>query len=204
MKIVPKSYSIESELSTVCLEECLLVLKRGGIVCVPTDTVYGLVCSAQDRNAICRMAEIKSRPEKKPFALFTNHLNLSSPCPMAEILANHFWPGPLTIVVPEDVNYPYSFNGSVGLRFPNNEFIQNLLSEWDGCLANTSLNVSGEPPVWGLGGVENVLLKVDLIIDSGQLPEREPSTVVDCTVDPPKILREGTIRQREIKKILSV
>ncbi|RJP26252.1 MAG: threonylcarbamoyl-AMP synthase [Candidatus Omnitrophota bacterium] len=187
-------FLLDDQDCAIVIESCCKILRKGGILCVPTDTVYGLVCDPADVKAINRIIQLKSRPEDKPFALFTRTLTLSRPCPAAEILSNHFWPGPLTIIVPADPFFPYSYKGTVGLRSPDYPFIQTLLSAWGGSLANTSLNYSGNAPVWSLQGMERILEKVDGIVDAGILPQQPPSTVVDCTIAPPKIVREGVVK----------
>ena len=170
---------------------------------MPTETVYGLVCAADQEGAIQRMAAIKNRPLDKPFALFSPGWDciapyLKHPCPSAELLASHFWPGPLTLVIPVMDETPCSYQGTVGVRFPGNDFLQILLQEWGGLLANTSLNRSGESVVWSLDPSNPLLKELDLIIDGGVLPKRAPSTVVNCAIQPPCVLREGDITQSEI------
>lgn len=178
-------------------------IQRGAILCVPTETVYGFVCSTCNRETIERLARIKGRPENKPFAVFASSWERMKreaidPGYNAERLAAEFFPGPLTLVVPARSECPGEANGSVGVRCPNHEFVQALLAECGGLLINTSMNRSGEPEYRSLQGIEGFFDSIDLSIDGGALPQRLPSTVVDCRVDPPAILRVGEITEKMI------
>lgn len=180
---------------------------RGGIVCIPTETVYGLICSTSNGDTIDRLARLKGRPAQKPFALFASswermQSEAVEPCRIAEQLGRQFWPGPLTLVVAAKEACPCAYLGSVGVRCPDHNFAQSVLTECGGLLVNTSMNRSGEPEYCSLGGIENFLDKIDLAVDGGVLPKRRPSTVVDCRTVPPSILRIGKITEEMIHKAL--
>ncbi len=190
-----------------CLVESIEALRKGWLICVPTDTVYGIICWAERPDAIQSLAAAKGRPQEKPFSLFTDSLDrieqagaiISS---SAKQLANAFWPGPLTIVVPAKKNCPCEYDGSVGVRSPDHEFLQTLIPRFDGLLVNTSLNRSGEPPVWELKKDSLILSQLDLVLDEGKLAEKPPSTVVDCRKEQIQILREGAISRKELEEWL--
>jgi len=190
------------------IAECLPALHEGAILCVPTDTVYGLICAVNATASIQRLADLKRRPPDKPFALFVPSQRFLEdepflPCRTAQQLADHFWPGPLTLVVPAAPGCSCAHEGTVGVRAPAGDFIRALLNRWDGWLVNTSLNRSGDSPVWSIHPEMEILREVDMVIDAGELPVKMPSAVVDCTVDPPRVLRAGDISQTQIDEILS-
>ena len=190
-----------------CVDECVQVLRGGGLVCVPTETVYGLICLPGQADAVIRLLALKGRPADKPFALFTSSWERLAreavrPSPAAQRLADAFWPGPLTLVIAADVGCPAVYAGTVGARCPDHPLVQAVLAGCGGLLINTSLNRSGEPAVWNLDGMEEWLRGVDLVVDGGTLPRRPASTVVDCTVDPPRILRAGGIPETALRREL--
>ena len=174
--------------------ECAAWLDLGGVVAVPTETVYGLVCRHDRFGAIDKLFEIKNRPFDKPFALFVQSYetadNWIEPNPIATTLAEKFWPGPLTLVVSSYTSCPAAYDGAVGLRCPDHAFVQQLLEHCDGVLVNTSLNFCGNPPA--------TCIDADLAVDAGQLAPQMPSAVVDCRTSPPQILRPGSIPYGEI------
>ncbi len=188
----------------VLIEKAVVVIREGGIVCIPTETVYGIICSASIPSAIAKMARLKQRPANKPFALFTPSWERFAqeavfPDPAASRLADKFWPGPLTLVVAAQEECPCAYNGAVGVRCPKHDLVQSILGKYGGLLANSSLNVSGESAVWSLDGMSQFLDSFDLVIDCGVLPRNPSSTVVDCRKTPPAILRGGIITQSDIE-----
>ncbi len=190
-----------------CVPRIVDVIKRGGIVCLPTETVYGLVCSTQNQVAIRRVANLKGRPQEKPFALFCSSWERMAREALeenllAKSLAHHFWPGPLTLVLAARPSCPGYFRGSVGVRCPAHDFVQAVLAACGGLLMNTSLNRSGQPECRSIAEAGDMLKEIDLAIDDGALPYRLPSTVLDCRMQPPLVLREGGIAGAEIAKVI--
>ena len=185
------------------LLHCSRIIYNDGILCVPTDTVYGFICWPYSVKAIHRIMDIKRRPEEKPFALFVSSWKRLCqepviPSDSARILSEKFWPGALTIVVEAEEGCPAFREGTVGVRCPNTPFLLRLMEECGGLLINTSLNRSGEPAVSSLEGMDEILEETDLVIDAGIIPPNKPSTVVDCISNIPVILREGEITEEEI------
>ena len=192
------------------LSRALQVLKEGGMVAFPTDTVYGLGASAYHAQAIARIYKAKGRSRENPIPiLLANMQELSrvtlSPPPMARRLAKRFWPGPITLIVWRKPTLPdeISPSSTVGVRVPDHPVALTLLTI-AGPLAVTSANKSGDPiartaseVLEGFGG------DIDLILDGGMTPGGEPSTVVDCTRASPQILREGPISEVEIREELT-
>lgn len=187
------------------IQEALSILKTGGLVAFPTDTVYGVGALAFDDRAVQKLFMAKERDPNKAIpvlignpaelALVTSQVNV-----MAQILAQRFWPGALTLVVPKSVTLsnhltPYP---TIGVRMPNHPIALKLL-ELAGPLAVTSANISGKMDATTAEEVLQQLSgRVSLILDGGKTPGGSPSTVVDCTGFEPKILRQGLISQEEI------
>jgi L-threonylcarbamoyladenylate synthase len=177
------------------------IVKKGGVIIFPTDTVYGLGCAAGNKKAIARIYRLKSRAGHKPLpvlipslaAAFRLGASLSLP---GKVLVKKFWPGPLTLVVGTRTGK------TVGLRIPEHKLTLALLRK-TGPLATTSVNLSGQPSARSIGEIPAALIRaVDLVIDGGDCPLRVESTVVDATGSEIKILREGYISKKEIEKIL--
>jgi L-threonylcarbamoyladenylate synthase len=208
------TYEMETQILSIDdaggLAAAVDVLTGGGVVAFPTDTVYGLGAMAFDENAVGTLYDVKERRMDKAIPLLIGdfdqlELVTSSVTPMAAKLARHFWPGPLTIVLPRHASIPDAVTPlpTVGVRIPNLASTQKLL-RLTGPLAVTSANVSGEgSPSTAPGVVMQLGRRIPLILDGGVTPGGTPSTVVDCTKDRPVILREGPISLHEILKTLA-
>ena len=177
------------------------VLEAGGIVGIPTETVYGLAASAEHPSAIARLRDIKGRPEEKKFTICIGLKGdvsrfaafVSRP---AEKLINHFWPGPLTLVLPAKAG------GTVGLRMPGLSITRDILLKAETTVVIPSANPHGkEPAVEADTVVAYFDGRIDLIIDSGASLLRVASTVVEVTAEGAvKVLRRGAIDEEEIRK----
>lgn len=196
-------------ISRQALLRAVEILRRGGLVAFPTDTVYGLGALAFDGQAVESIYTAKGRPAEKAIPiLLGNPDDLSRVAAyvpeMALTLAARFWPGPLTLVVPKHPALPKAVSSepTVGVRVPNH-FSARTLLQAAGPLAVTSANLSGEPST---STAQEVLAQLDgqvaLILDGGRTPGGIPSTVVDCLAAQPKILREGPISSLEISRSL--
>ena len=182
------------------MSAALDVFARGGLVAFPTDTVYGVGAPAFEARSVERIFVAKGREPEKALPILladvTSAMLVAQPL-SAEVrrLAEAFWPGPLTRVVRKLPLVPESVSRgpTIGLRVPDHPVALQLLRE-SGPLAATSANPSGgrdprtaEEVAAGLGG------RVDLILDGGAVPGGRASTVIDCTVHPPKLIREGPL-----------
>lgn len=181
------------------------VIQKGGVIAFPTDTVYGVGSSAFNSQAVEKLYEIKKREREKAIPILLAERagldNLVSEIPLkAQILMDRFWPGPLTLILPKNPGLPtvLSPGSTVGVRIPANPFTRDLLKT-TGPLATTSANISGlesshtAADVMGqLGG------KISLLLDGGQTPGKQGSTIVDCSKEKLHILRRGPILEDEI------
>lgn len=190
------------------VHKALAVLRAGGLVAFPTDTVYGLAVLAFDEAAIERLFQAKERAPSKAIAVLIGDLRQLSRVagkvtPSALTLARHFWPGALTLVVPSHPDLPNNLSPqpTIGVRMPDHAFARALLRR-AGPLATTSANLSGGA---NPRNAQDVLAqlegRVELVIDGGEAPGGIPSTVVDCTQDLPKILRQGAIAEEAIRAL---
>ncbi|BAW00976.1 sua5 protein [Thermus thermophilus] len=180
-------------------------LKGGGLVAFPTDTVWGVLARMEDEAACKRIYEVKGRPEDKPLQVLV--ADLESALKLADLgtlekkflrLAEAFWPGGLTVVVPGKAIPPWiSKDGSVGLRMPDHALLRELLRRVGGYAAATSLNRSGEPPV--RTEAEARTFAVDFVFpgEAGGLA----SSVVDLRTG--QVLREGLIPKEALLSYLT-
>lgn len=191
--------------------EAIAVLRSGGIVAVPTDTVYGIAIALGTPGGIERLFHVKHRPPDKAIALLLADADqvaeLAEVSPAAEALAAALWPGPLTLVLPAraDVDLPDLLRAgrpSVGVRLPDHP-APRALAEAVGPLPTTSANRSGRrDPLDAATVVAELGEGVDLVLDGGQTPGSRPSTVVDLTKDPPSVVRVGLIGEARIREVL--
>lgn len=191
----------------------LQVLRRGGLVAIPTETVYGLAADADDETAVRRVFAAKGRPPTHPLIV---HLAGADQLPewaglvpsTAAALANACWPGPLTVVVPKAPRVLEVVTGgrdTVGLRVPAHPLTLELLTAFGGGVAAPSANRFGAvSPTTAEHVRADLGERVDVILDGGPCPVGVESTIVDCTVDPPQVLRPGAITVEEIARLLDV
>lgn len=181
------------------VEEAAAALSRGELVAFPTDTVYGL---AAGHDHIRKLFLAKDRPKDKRIpVLLSDAMNLDASAmvtPAARALAERFWPGPLSLVLVAPRR------GTLAFRVPANDVARRLIAASGGGLPVTSANRSGQPDARTAEEVMQQLEgRVSLVLDGGPTTGGVPSTVVDCTSDPIKILREGAISVAQIEEALA-
>ncbi len=191
---------------------------EGKIIGFPTDSVYGLGGDPQNLEVINKIFEIKFRDRSKGLILLVSDIDeakrIAEFNPLAEKLANHFWPGQLTLIlnrkepniIPPELTV---FKSTIGVRIPNNNIILEILKILKkqrnfGGLIGTSANYSGEPPsTSGDEVAKKFLSPIDLIIDGGKSLSKVATTIIDCTPNKPEILRVGVIKEEEILTVLN-
>lgn len=183
------------------------VLKKGGIVAYPTDTIYGLGVDPFNADAVARLKALKGRETKKPISVIVPDVNHINACAVmndhARALAEKFLPGPLTLVMPiKHMPSDITLNDSVGIRVPNDEFCLALAKEYGHPYTTTSANKAGQSVPQTVEELMQhfrfELHKIDLIVDGGPRTSPHPSTVVSCIGDTPYVLREGAISREEL------
>jgi L-threonylcarbamoyladenylate synthase len=187
------------------------VLRGGGIVALPTDTVYGIAVDLATPGGIERLFAAKRRPPDKAVMLLVADVDQARAIGewpgSATALADAFWPGGLTVVVRQGpgITLPDALTGgaaTIALRLPDHP-APRALAAAVGPLPTTSANVSGEPEAsTATAIVEQLGEAIDLVLDGGPAHGGPPSTVVDCTVDPPRILRAGAVDPGRIRAVL--
>ena len=195
--------------SSDAIPRALEILRAGGLVAFPTDTVYGVGSLAFDGKAVESIYTAKDRPIEKAIPVLigdTDDLDkIAMDIPnMALKLASHFWPGPLTILVPKQPGLPeaVSATSTVGVRVPDHEVARALLRA-AGPMAVTSANISGQAnPTTAEEVFTQLNGRIGLIIDGGKTPGGVPSTLVDCSGENIRILREGPIAEEELLSVL--
>jgi L-threonylcarbamoyladenylate synthase len=190
------------------IEKGIKILKKGGVIAFPTDTVYGLGADASNSTAVERIYEIKNRPRHQQFPLLIADVEqltaLAEPIPeIAWFLARWFWPGGLTLVLSRTDSVPahLASGPTIAVRIPNHPVCLALIQYLGGSLIGTSANISGQPAALTAEEVRQQLgRKIDLVINGGKCPGGKESTVVDVTHEAPLILRQGIIPSHEIDK----
>jgi len=186
------------------------IVRSGGLVVYPTDTVYGLGCDPFNVTAVKLVFRVKGEREK-PLPILASSLDhakkIASLSPKAEKIARRFWPGPLTLIVPKKPILPEVVTcnlNSVGVRVPNHAVALQLINLSNGLLVGTSANKTGEkPPQTAPEAAKQLGEEVDAILDGGPATLGAPSTVVDLTSKKPRISREGPISFKQISEVLS-
>lgn len=185
------------------IKRAVEVLAKGGLVAFPTETVYGLGASTKNMKAMKRLFEVKKRPQDKPFSLLIPSIynidNFATDVlPFAYRLADKFWPGPLTLVLKA------KSSPTVGLRMPKAPVALEIINSFDFPIACPSANLSGKrSPLSAEDVLEELEGKIELILDGGRVELGRPSTVVDATDLPIKILRKGFIDEGLIQEVAS-
>ncbi|MBI1806748.1 MAG: threonylcarbamoyl-AMP synthase [Ignavibacteria bacterium] len=199
------------KISTHIVDDAAAVIRKGGVLIYPTDTIYGLGCDAFNADAIRRIFEIKRRPETRPALVLARSISMvkelvTEISPMASQLMKQFWPGPLTIILraKRKVNsYVVSPDGKIGIRVPNHRFCLRLIGTCETPVISTSANISGhDTPKNVRALVEMFSSSVDLVVDAGNLRSILPSTVVDVSDGTLNIVREGSISRERLQRFL--
>ncbi len=193
-------------------DEAVQALRRGQLVVFPTDTVYGVAALAENAEAVTRIYAAKNRPRHMAIPVMVAEpdraTDVARPLPGFWALAEAFWPGPLTIILPKtEALSPIVAAGgdTVALRIPDHPLALALLRAVDRPLAVTSANLSGQPPTLTAEEARDQLEgRVAIIVDGGRAPGGQPSTILDLTSEPLKILRPGPITWPQIAEALKM
>ena len=190
------------------------VISRGGVIAFRTDTFYGLGADPFNAAAVARIRELKGREDDKPILLLVSDREevervIAERSQTFANAAAAFWPGPLTIIGIAVAGLPAEITagtGTVGVRLPADENVRTLVRECGGILTATSANPSGREPARSAQEVAEYFPNtssrgLDLILDGGEVTVTEPSTVLDTTTSPPRVVREGAISGELIQQL---
>ncbi|MBU2560355.1 threonylcarbamoyl-AMP synthase [archaeon] len=201
MRIISAIASVEGT------TEAVEILRKGGLVIFPTDTLYGLGASALDEIALRSVFAVKKRPSSNPLSIAVSGIEMMKQ--YAELpdealkLARAFLPGPLTIVLKKK-NLPDVLTGGrplVGIRIPKSEIVLELIKLLGTPITATSANISGNPPPTTAQDAISQIPEADIVLDAGPLGTGLASTVIDMS-EKPKILREGKLKKRELESVI--
>lgn len=189
------------------------VLRKGGVIGYPTETVYGIGCSTFKDQAVDRIFDLKHRDKSKAMIVIAADIiqisDIVDEIPeSAERLMENFWPGPLTIVFNSSSlikDFEFGKSKTIAVRIPDNPICLSLLKFTGFPLVSTSANISGQPSAITAKEVLNYFGdQLDLVIDGGTTPTTNPSTVIDVTRNPARIIREGAITPLEISTVIDL
>jgi len=191
------------------LDPAVDVLRAGGIVAYPTDTLYGLAADPRNPDAVARVFAVKGRPDASALTLIAADLDQAASAAAfsrrASALAKTMWPGPLTIVAtakPGLASAALAGGTTVGVRVPRDGVARGLAARFGFCITATSANRSGQPPTTDPQSVLDALPGLDLIVDAGAAPGGAPSTIVDATTDVLRLIRDGAVPWDRVLKSL--
>jgi L-threonylcarbamoyladenylate synthase len=192
------------------IETAVVALRKGGVVAVPTDTLYGLAASVLDEPAVRRVFQLKGRPEGGAMPILLDDLDRVAMCAheipdVAWELMDRFWPGALTLVLHRSPQIPSTVSGgknTVALRVPDHRVPRDIVVQLDAPITGTSANRSGEQGLTNAEAVRKEFgAELDLVID-GLAVAGLPSTVLDLTEERPSVLREGAVATSKIVEVL--
>jgi L-threonylcarbamoyladenylate synthase len=194
------------------ISEIITILKQRGVVAAPTDTVYGLLADATNEEAVAKIFTIKGRDERKALPIFVRDIamakNIAEMSEEQEQLLSALWPGKVTFVLSKHPSSPLASNvgdtHTIALRIPHHPLIQQILEAFNKPLTGTSANRSGQPSCLSWEAVKKQLANnlPDFIIEGEELPPSLPSTIVDITTKPFRIIRKGA-EDKKVEQMVS-
>jgi len=187
------------------------VLRNGGIVACPTDTVYALAADCRNASAVAKVYEAKGRPANAPLPLLVHDIEqvemvVSTLPHHARVLMERFWPGPLTIVLDGQswLPAPLLQDGKVGVRLPDDPICLRLIERVGAPVTGTSANLTGGRPAMSAGDAERQMGRtVDYYLDAGSAGGAQPSTVIRFSGDDFEVLRTGPIPENDLRQALA-
>ncbi|MBE6774119.1 MAG: threonylcarbamoyl-AMP synthase [Ruminococcaceae bacterium] len=193
------------------IKEVGRILEGGGLVAIPTETVYGLAGNALDGETACKIFSAKGRPSDNPLIVHISRFEQWTPLvkhipDTAKALAEAFWPGPITMILPKSDLVPQAVCGkldTVAVRMPENEIALAIIESAGVPLAAPSANLSGKPsPTCAEHVIEDMTGRIDAIVDSGDCSVGVESTVLSLVTDVPRVLRPGKITAEMIAEVV--
>lgn len=207
-----KLFSItEQHMDEAALRKAGNILRQGGLVAFPTETVYGLGGDALNRDSSRKIYAAKGRPSDNPLIVHICRFEdlydiVKEVTPQTRAVAKAFWPGPLTLILPKADKVPYETTGgldTVAVRMPSHKVAQKLIEYGGGYVAAPSANLSGKPsPTIAKYVVQDMEGRIEAIVDGGEVGIGLESTIIDMTVQPPQILRPGYITKEMLEQVL--
>ncbi|OGH24378.1 MAG: threonylcarbamoyl-AMP synthase [Candidatus Levybacteria bacterium RIFCSPLOWO2_01_FULL_39_24] len=187
------------------VKKAIEVLRQGGIVIFPTDTAIGIGCRVDDKKAVERLFKIRKRPENKPMLILVNSIEMAQDylLPISQEIKNklikRYWPGKLTIILQSKIdkvpNLVRGGTNTLGVRFPDSKNLLKLISGVGVPVVAPSANFAGEKTPFRFEDLNPKLIKqADYVLNEEISLEKNVSTIIDCTVTPWKVIREGAVK----------
>ncbi len=185
------------------MKDVVEIVKNGGIIIFPTDTAFGIGCRIDNHDAVDRLFTIRRRPTTQQMPVLVNSIEtalayLDSPSDIVRRLMKEYWPGALTIVTPCKTNAVYSpiraGGKTIGLRMPNHPEILKIIEEVGVPVLGPSANFHGDSTPYSTADLNPELVKMVDYVVPGECTVKQASTVVDCSVNPYKIIRRGAVK----------
>lgn len=202
----------EDNINMPAINHAAEIIRQGGLVAFPTETVYGLGADALNEEAAAKIYSAKGRPSDNPLIAHIADISMLKPLvkeipAVAEKLMEAFWPGPMTLIFNKSDKVPKGTTGgldTVAIRYPSHPVAQELIRAAGVSIAAPSANLSGKPsPTLGEHVIDDLSGRIDMIIDGGMVGMGLESTIIDVTVTPPMILRPGFITEEMVKNVVS-
>lgn len=192
------------------IDEIAQILKNDGVIAVPTDTVYGLCARMNSKKARENLIKIKNRPQNKNFPIMCANLEqikeIAQVSEKSEKIIQSFMPGPITLIFLKSANVPEFVNkgsNEIGIRMATSKALEELILKLGEPIYMTSANLSGKPVCKSQNEIKNTLPMIEGILD-GKVSYGQASTIVDCSSDEIKIIRQGPISLKNIKEITQI
>ncbi len=189
------------------IKELVNILKNDGVICVPTDTVYGVCARISTKKAHDKLVAVKNRPKEKAFPVMCANIeqikDIALVNEIAEKIIKLFMPGPITLVLKKNKtlqNYVTNGKDTIAVRMATSEILKEIIENVESPLFMTSANKSGQPICNNLDEIEKTCPSLDGMME-GKVNYGEASTIVDCTLNEIKILRSGPISFEQIKLV---
>lgn len=201
----------KNQVNTDIISEAGRILKEGGLVAFPTETVYGLGADALNEDAAKKIYAAKGRPSDNPLIIHITNMEALDKITTfisekARIVAERYWPGPLTMIFDKSDIVPYGTTGgldTVAVRMPVHKIAREVIDAGGGYIAAPSANTSGRPsPTTAQHVAEDLDGRVDMIVDDGAVDIGVESTILDMTVEPPMILRPGAVTKEMLEELI--
>ncbi|MEK7728685.1 MAG: L-threonylcarbamoyladenylate synthase [candidate division KSB1 bacterium] len=195
------------------IAQAVAALREGQVLAYLTDTMYGLGVDPRNGEAVARLYALKQRAPQKAIPLIVGSKEMLADWiknfpPLAEKLAEHFWPGPLTMIFHAHEHAPPQLSAGtnkIAMRVPDSVLARELSSHLGAPITSTSANLSGDAAVLAVDDIVTQLgHEIDLVLDSGTVIHTSPSTIIDVTTAPPRLVRPGVIAQQAVEKIIGV
>ncbi len=209
-----KVYPGDLRKSKAAIEKAANILWKGGVIVAPTDTVYGLLADATQKNAVEKIYQIKNRPSNKPLPVFCSEIEMAKKIALikseVEKKLVKLWPETVTVVLPNRQKLPAIVTANlptIALRIPNYKLLNYLLEIYSRPLIGTSANISGQQSSTKIQKVikqfDQSKEKPNLILDAGDLRGNSPSTIIDLVHQKTRFLRVGPIKKGDLEKIIN-